>query len=86
MNAARTTAGHVPALRRDVVIAIEPRSVGLEVAAQMYGISADAIARLQDSGTFPVLRVGRRRLVPVAQADAWVEAEVARQAGRLVAS
>jgi len=82
MSAARAaTAGHVPELRRDVIIAIEPRSVGLEVAAQMYGISADAIARLQDVGTFPVLRIGRRRLVPVAQADAWITAEAARQSG-----
>ncbi len=71
-------------LSRNIVVMVEPRSVGLEVAAEMYGLSADTIARLQDAGRFPVLRVGRRRLVPIAQADAWVAAEVARQAGQPV--
>jgi hypothetical protein len=72
---------HLPVLSRNIVVMVEPRSVGLEVAAEMYGLSADTIARLQDAGRFPVLRVG---LVPIAQADAWVAAEVARQAGQPV--
>jgi len=72
--------GQVESLRREVVVAIEPRSVGLEVAAQMYGISADMLVDLQDQHGFPLLRIGRRRLVPVAAADAWIAAEATRQA------
>ena len=64
------TAGIVPD-RKGVTIAIEPRVVGLEVAAGMYGISADQITELQRR-RFPVRahrppppRTGRpgRRLV-----------------------
>jgi len=57
----------------DVVVAITPRLLGLEVAAEVYGISADTIARLQDAGEMPVVRIGNRRLVPVVATDAWID-------------
>lgn len=69
------TAGIVPD-RKGVTIAIEPRVVGLEVAAGMYGISADQITELQRVDGFPFVLIGRRSLVPVAQADAWFAARV----------
>lgn len=62
--------------RKDVIVAVTPRVVGLEVAADMYGISADEITELQTSAGFPFIRIGRRRLVPVAAADAWFDAQV----------
>lgn len=55
----------------DVVVQIEPRLVSLDVAAEVYGISADTISQLQDDEGLPVVRIGRRRLVPIAAADAW---------------
>ena len=66
--------------RGDVVVAIEPRLLGVEVAALVYGISADTIAAGQDAGELPVLRIGRRRLVPVKAMDAWIDAQLAESA------
>jgi excisionase family DNA binding protein len=63
--------------RSDVIVAIEPRLLGVEVAALVYDISADTIAELQDAGELPVLRIGRRRLVPVKAMDAWIDAQLA---------
>lgn len=62
--------------RKGVIVAVEPRVVGLEVAAGMYGISADEITEQMNTAGFPFVRIGRRRLVPVAQADAWFAAQV----------
>lgn len=62
--------------RTDVVVAIEPRLLGIEVAALVYSISADVIADRQDAGELPVLRIGRRRLVPVKAMDAWIDAQL----------
>lgn len=60
---------------RDVVVLVEPRYVSLATAGRMYGdLSADYIAELQAHDGFPLVRLGRRRLVPIAQADAWFEA------------
>lgn len=67
-------------VRKDVIVGIAPRLLGLEVAAQVYGISADTIAALQDRGEWPVLRIGRRRLVPVKAMDAWIDAQLAEPA------
>lgn len=60
----------------DVIVAIEPRLVGMEVAADIYGVSADVLTRLQDTDGLPVLRIGTRRLVPIAAADAWFAARI----------
>jgi excisionase family DNA binding protein len=60
----------------DVVVAIAPRLLGLEVAASVYGVSADEIARLQDDEGMPVVRFGRRRLVPVAAVDTWLATRI----------
>lgn len=67
------SSGQVVRKGADVVVSITPRLLGLEVAADVYGISADTIARLQDAGQMPVVRIGNRRLVPVAATDAWIE-------------
>lgn len=73
MNRSLALAGEVLQRNDDVVVAIAPRLLGLEVAAVVYGISADQITQLQDEEDMPVLRIGRRRLVPVAATDAWIE-------------
>lgn len=67
-------AGEVLANRREVHVVIEPRVLALEVAARVYSLSADTLARLQDQEGLPMIRVGSRRLVPVAAADAWFAA------------
>lgn len=63
-------------ISKDIESPIEPVVVGLEVAAAMYGISADEITELQRTSGFPFVRIGRRRLVPVAEATAWFQAQV----------
>lgn len=68
--------GQVLAHGKDVIVGISPRLLGLEVAAQVYGFSADTIAEMQDRGELPVLRIGRRRLVPVKAMDAWIDAQL----------
>lgn len=55
----------------DVVVQIEPRLVSVDVAGEIYGVSADTIVRLQDDEGLPIVRIGKRRLVPIAAADAW---------------
>lgn len=60
----------------DVIVQIEPRLVGLEVAAEIYGLSADTLRRLQDDEALPLVRIGTRRLVPIAAADAWFAARI----------
>lgn len=65
-------------------VVIEPRAIGLEVAAQVYGqVCAETIRRLQDEEGFPCVRYGTRRLVPVAAADAWLAARAERDTGRV---
>lgn len=60
---------------RDVIVLVEPRLVSLTTAGKMYGdISADYVAQLQDEQGFPLVKLGRRRLVPIAEADAWFAA------------
>jgi hypothetical protein len=77
MKRSTAESGQVLVRRRDdVQVVIEPRVIGLEVAAQVYGLSADTLARLQDAEGLPVIRMGSRRLLPVAAADAWFAARI----------
>jgi len=63
----------------DVQVVIQPKALGLEVAALVYGgVSAETIRRMQDEEGFPCVRYGTRRLVPVAEADAWLAARAER--------
>jgi excisionase family DNA binding protein len=77
MDLATAHSGQVLRRGDDVVVAIAPRLLGVEVAALVYGISADTIADLQDAGQWPVVRIGNRRLVPVAAVDAWIAEQTA---------
>lgn len=73
MRRAKAESGVIVRNLRDVQVVVAPRLLCLEVAAEVYGqVSADYIAILQDTEGFPVVRLGRRRLVPVELADAWV--------------
>lgn len=81
MKPAQVPAAREIVMRRtdDVQVVIEPRAIGLEVAAQVYGqVCAETIRRLQDEEGFPCVRYGTRRLVPVAAADAWLAARAER--------
>jgi len=81
MKPAQLPAAREVVMRRtdDVQVVIEPRAIGLEVAAQVYGgVSAETIRRMQDEEGFPCVRYGTRRLVPVAEADAWLAARAER--------
>lgn len=77
MNRSVALSGQIINKTDDVIVAIAPRLIGLEVAALVYGISADTITALQDAGEWPVIRIGNRRLVPVAAVDAWIEQQAA---------
>lgn len=77
MNRQLALSGQIPAKTDDVIVAVAPRLLGLEVAALVYGVSADTITALQESGEWPVVRIGNRRLVPVAAVDAWIERQTA---------
>lgn len=86
MKPAQVPAAREIVMRRtdDVQVVIEPRAIGLEVAAQVYGqVCAETIRRLQDEEGFPCVRYGTRRLVPVAAADAWLAARAERDTGRV---
>lgn len=63
--------------RRRVTIQIEPRLVSTEIAAGIYGISARLIEKLIADDGFPSVRIGHRLLVPIAQADRWIESRSA---------
>lgn len=81
MKPAQVPAAREVVMRRtdDVQVVIEPRAIGLEVAALVYGdVSAETIRRMQDEEGFPCVRYGTRRLVPVAEADAWLAARAER--------
>jgi excisionase family DNA binding protein len=58
---------------RHVVVQIEPRLVSVTVAARIYGLSVRTIEQLIADDGFPTVRIGRRVLIPVAQADRWIE-------------
>jgi excisionase family DNA binding protein len=58
---------------RQVVVAIEPRLLSIAVAADVYGISETTLRALIADDGFPTVRIGRRVLIPVAQADRWIE-------------
>jgi len=86
MKPAQVPAAREVVMRRtdDVQVVIEPRAIGLEVAALVYGdVSAETIRRMQDEEGFPCVRYGTRRLVPVAAADAWLAARAERDTGRV---
>ena len=56
MKPAQVPAAREIVMRRtdDVQVVIEPRAIGLEVAAQVYGqVCAETIRRLQDEEGFP---------------------------------
>lgn len=65
------------ATRRRPGVAIEPRALDLETAASVYALGESALRHAIDHLGFPVLRVGRRVVVPVAAADAWLAARAA---------
>ena len=81
MKPAQLPAAREVVMRRtdDVQVVIQPKALGLEVAALVYGgVSAETIRRMQDEEGFPCVRYGTRRLVPVAEADAWLAARAER--------
>ena len=62
----RTTLG-------DLAVAADPLLVDFETAGRMLGVCERTVRRRVDAGALPAVRVGRRRLVPVAALEAYVE-------------
>lgn len=55
-------------------------AVSVGEAAQRLGISRASFYRLLSVPGFPSLKLGGRRLIPLAALDAWLAAELERQA------
>lgn len=62
------------AKRNRPTVAIEPRGLDLATAAGVYAMSETTLAELIERHGFPCVQIGRRRIIPVAQADAWFAA------------
>lgn len=60
--------------RQTPEVVIEPRAIDVATAARVYGLGEGTIRELVDHEGFPHVRVGRRIIIPVAQADAWLAA------------
>lgn len=61
--------------RQRVVLApVPPRAVSIPVAADLIGIGEKTLRAVITEGTFPVVRVGDRILVPLAGLDQWIAA------------
>lgn len=57
-----------------VQVVISPRALDIDTACQVYGVSRDTLEVWRRDHGFPTVKVGRKVLVPVALADAWLEA------------
>ena len=55
-------------------------ALSTEEAAEALGLSPRTVADLRDAGRIPTVKIGRRRLHPVADLRAWLTAEAARVA------
>jgi excisionase family DNA binding protein len=53
----------------------EPLLTTVRQAAGRAGVGRDAMYRLIREGRMPVVRIGRKRLVPVAALEDWVRTE-----------
>lgn len=56
----------------------DPLAVSIDEAADMFGVSRSTIYRLRADG-FPMVKVGRRTVVPVEQATEWFARWLERQ-------
>lgn len=68
------TAPVVSIVPNQVQVVIAPRALDLATAAKVYGVSLDTLAVWRRDEGFPTVKVGRKVLVPVALADAWLAA------------
>jgi excisionase family DNA binding protein len=50
-------------------------ALSIEEAAERIGVSADLVRNLATAGTIPSAKVGRRRVIPVAGLEAFIEAQ-----------
>lgn len=58
-------------------LVIEPRALDVATAASVYALGETTLRELIEHHGFPHVRIGRRIVVPVAQADAWMAARSA---------
>lgn len=70
------TAPVVSVVPHKVQVVITPRALDIDTACRVYGVSRDTLAVWRDEHGFPAVRVGRKVLIPVAQADAWLAERV----------
>ncbi|MGO9543430.1 MAG: helix-turn-helix domain-containing protein [Rhodomicrobium sp.] len=54
---------------------IEARALRIKDAAQAYGISRSLIYKMMGDGRLRTVKIGRRRLIPVAAIEALLEGE-----------
>ena len=66
------TAPVVSVVPHHVQVVITPRALDLDTACKVYGICRDTLATWRRNEGFPTVTVGRKVLIPVAQADAWL--------------
>lgn len=55
-----------------VQVVIQPRALDIATACQVYGVSRTTLDYWRDELGFPTVKIGRKVLIPVALADAWL--------------
>lgn len=58
---------------------LEKRTLNVKQLAEVLGIGETKARQLCRSKGFPVLKVGNRYLIPIAQLDSWIEANVGKE-------
>ena len=58
---------------------MEKLTMNISEAAQILGISRPTMYRLIARGDFPVLRIGRRTLIPIAPLERWIEKQIGKE-------
>ena len=57
---------------------VEPLAVGVEVAADMLGIGRSSVFILLNDGLLASVKIGKRRLIPVAELRAFLDRQARR--------
>ena len=55
---------------------MEKLTITVAEAAEMIGVSKPTIYRITEQQNFPVLRAGRKKVIPIAEFKQWVSNQV----------
>ena len=58
---------------------LEKRTLNVKQLAEVLGVGETKARQLCRTKGFPVLKVGNRYLIPIAQLDSWIEANVGKE-------